>query len=441
MRRFPVLALVLLAGCPGEEANPPTTAVEASSETPFLKGHVDWQGHPAMHLAWPHLFEDGLNQALPSKKLTWDHRFQQSVYVEHLRQSRKDGIRILVAAAYAAERAFTRAQAFQLLHDQLDAVEAFVAKHADEFAIAKTPEEARAILTTTDKTVVVHSIEGGRLVLDTAADVKHWSDRGVVLITLIHLWDDEFGGAAIVPGAEGMFLNPVGLWKQAFAPGKRGLTEHGRLTIARLAKRGILVDLSHMTPLSIDDSLSVCENHGIPPVVTHGAMSTIRNVEMSFTPQQILRVYKLGGAFSIPSSAHSLDPIEPSVPVPADLKKGTIDAFRFHHEQIQAYVFSQAPAILGHPVGNETDAVRLSVGWSSDWNGFLKHTRPYAEADGKSFADKIEYDEIGLAHPGMLGQYFQRLQDSGMDLQSFERSVEQFLRVWTLAREKMETIP
>ena len=401
-----------------------------------LEGHVDWQGHPAMHLAWP-FFRPGLTEDVDAS-LTWKHQFQQTVYAPQLRAS---GIRIFATAAMAAERAENEEQARELILDQIEYVERFVTANAEDFALARTPEEARWLLENTDRIVIVHSIEGGRKILSSARDARFWAEQGVALITLIHLLDDELGASALDQGALSAAINPRGYLRRLLHPkAHRGLTARGKEAIVELAREGILVDLTHMSPDSVEDALAVCRAHGIAPVVTHGTFSPVRRSERSFTPEQVLEVYRLGGAFSIPLNANSLDPDEPSVEVPGTVVPGTISSFRFHHETLQRWIVDHAALALEDPSIRtasdltEDQRTRLSVGWASDWNGWTDHTRPYPAGSLPAGTGELEIDRVGLAHPGLLPQHWQRLRESGMDLDPLERSVEQFLRVWEQAR-------
>ncbi len=416
---------------------PGRAAPRPATRGPEVRGHIDWQAHPAMHIPFKVLGE-GLTED-PPENLSWRHQFRQTLYAPHLRAS---GVRIFVAAAVAAEATRKREKALALIEDQLDFVEDFVARDP-AFAMARTPAEARRLLRETNKIVVVHSIEGARWVLDSPADAERWRRRGVAVITLIHLRDDEFGGAGLNPGVIGALTNLKGASRNLLHPNRsRGLTDHGRDAIRWLADAGILVDLTHMTSEAVDDSLAHMRAHGIPPVVTHGCFAPIRAGERGFTPRQVLEIYRLGGTFSLPIAGGSLDPRRPTIAVPRDLRRGTLDSFAFHHQTLQNFLRAHAGHVLGQPGrtwAHLTDAerTRLALGWASDWNGFLNHSKPTAtkrevrraerRGDGD---DYLDVDVLGLAHPGLLPQYFQRLEEAGLDLDPMLRSAERFLQLW-----------
>lgn len=113
-------------------------------------------------------------------------------------------------AAMAAEKARNPEQARRLIDSQFAYVEEWVVDNADRYAVAKAPAEVRYLLTETNKTVVFHSIEGGHHLLSGPDDAAYWAERGVALITLMHLRDDELGGSAILDKGVGTLINRAG---------------------------------------------------------------------------------------------------------------------------------------------------------------------------------------------------------------------------------------
>lgn len=423
--RAHALLLALLAGLQPVRAQSSPTP---EGQPPPLRGYVDWQAHPAMHVAFP-WFRRTLGEEA-QRRPHWRHMLRQALYPSQLLASE---VRLMGAAAYVPEGTNDRAKAWRSVLAQLEWVERLVARYPDRLALARSPEEARRHLAS-GKQVLFHSIEGGHLILDGPEDAAFWARRGVALITLVHLRDDEHGEAAVGPGLTGVLVNPCGALRRLVQPGRRGgLTARGKAAILELARAGIMLDLTHMSPASVEDALAVCRAHGIPPVVTHGSFSLVRDTERAFTPEQVLEVYRLGGAFALPLSGQACDPIRPSIPVPPRLARGTLHAFGFHHRALQELLHGRAAEVLG-PGARLDDAARtrLAVGWASDWNGFVNHSRP--DPDRPKAARTLELDRIGLAHSGLLPQHWRRLGEAGYDLDPLQRSLEQVLQVWERAR-------
>lgn len=392
-----------------------------------VRGHIDWQGHPAMHLTWG-FFDPGLTDAVPRRR-TWRHQFKQTVYTPWLDDS---GVRIFLTAAMAAERARDPVQARQLILDELAYVEAFAAANPG-YAVAHTPEAARQLLANTDLTVLVHSIEGGHLLLSGPEDARFWAEQGVALITVMHLRDDELGGAGINPGALGPIVNRAGARARRRGE-RRGLTDRGRAAVVELADAGILVDLSHMTPAAVDDALEVTAAHGIPPVITHGKLASIQDTERAISTEQLVEIYRQGGTFNLGLSGRMLDPVDATLPIPDDICWGTLESFAFHYGAVRDVLAAHTEDIFGPGAEDLDEAQRtaLSVGWSSDWNGWVSHSEPT-----KGCRDEVEplpIDTLGLAHPGLLPQHWQRLEERGTDLDPMLRSAERFLQLWEQVR-------
>lgn len=386
-----------------------------------------------MHIPWP-MFGRGLTDRALARR-TWRHQFRQTMSAEATLGS---GTRVVLAAAMAAERAHDPTQARRLILRQLRHLEAFIAANPERAALARTPAEARHLLATTDKVVFVHSIEGGHLLLEQPGDAGFWAQRGVALITLIHLRDEENGGSALLPGRLGPLVNPAGARSQRDGE-RRGLTGTGRRNLRQLHDAGILVDLSHMTSEALDDALDVAQRHDIPPVITHAALDAVRPDGRGLRDDQLLRIYELGGVFSLGLSAVDIvagpdRALPEGGPCP-----GTVEAWAWQHQHVQRLIEDNAGALLGRPDATwaelgDADRTRLATGWSSDWNGWVSHSRPVVGTCREARPDDVELDHRGLAHPGLLPQHWARVAEQGVDLDSMHRSAERFLQLWETAR-------
>jgi len=409
--------------------HPALLLTAALSAEPEVRGHIDWQAHPAMHIPWK-VYGPGLTDKAP--KESHKHAFSQTVSADALAGS---GVRIFSAAAMAAEKATSPEQARALVLEQLAYVEDFVAQHPDRFVLARSPGEARRALVETDKVVVVHAIEGGRMLLSGPEDARFWAEQGVSLVTLIHLLDDELGGSASNPGFIGWMLNRDAARKRRKGQ-PRGLTERGKAAIVELHEAGILVDLTHMSPESIEDALAVTAAHGIPPVVTHGKLWDIHATERGFSRAQVVEIYRQGGVFNLVLSGTSLAAVDPSVPVPDNLCEGSIDSFAWHWNVLQDIVHDGIPTIFSMEADSpltEAQQTALATGWASDWNGGIGHTRPRYGRRGctrRPAEPALPFDTVGLAHPGHLPDHWQRLEEQGIDLDPMLRSAERFLQLW-----------
>jgi Zn-dependent dipeptidase, microsomal dipeptidase homolog len=104
------------------------------------------------------------------------------------------------------------------------------------------------------------SIEGAHALDGDPANVEVVADAGFRMMSPSHFFDNAFGGSAhgIVKG---------------------GLTEAGREMVERMEKRGMLVDVAHASPATIDDVLAMATR---PVVASHtglrGTCDNARNL-------------------------------------------------------------------------------------------------------------------------------------------------------------------
>ena len=156
----------------------------------------------------------------------------------------------------------------------------WVDAHADRFALVKNPKEARTVIAA-GKTAIVLSIEGAWGNFETEDDYRSWiEDRGVAIVTPIHLTPDELGKTGLMTVVISLanstfdFLESVwstnGRCLKTFCKSMGGFTQLGEATIERLMKRGVWIDLSHMTESEISTSIQKFKAAGNPPgLVTH----------------------------------------------------------------------------------------------------------------------------------------------------------------------------
>jgi hypothetical protein len=318
--------------------------------------------------------------------------------------------------------------------------------------VARSPEEVRRLVHETDKTIVIHSIEGGKRLLDGPEDAQFWADQGIAFITLIHLMDDEFGGAAVLPDWTTRLINYQVTLKKSLRIGReRGLSDKGRQAIQWLTDAGIMTDLTHMSDSSREDALSYMEEHRIPPLVTHDMFKPIHNHPRGILPDDIVRIYRLGGMVSLPVSGASCVAHDPWPEYAERLAKqehycpGSIDSYKFSYQMLQEFVESKVVelAFPGHndfASLSESEKVELAIGFQSDFNGWLNHHRPrYGDEGCWEIDPETEYETVeleGMPHPGLLPSHWRLLEKEGVDLQPIRRASEKFLQMWEELRKR-----
>jgi microsomal dipeptidase-like Zn-dependent dipeptidase len=406
---------------------------------------MDMQIHPTMNHPFP-FFGNGLSWlGKKEPKLSHKHMLNNVIYADYLKQN--SGARVLVNGAMAAEVAFTRKQAKRLILKQIKAVNNFAQKHSEHFVVAKTPAEVRYYVNHTNKTVFIHSIEGARKLIRSQADADFWAKQGVAFITLIHLFDDEYGAAAIKPIPLRQMVNPRGVLRGHFHADKRRLTELGKKAIKWIHRAGMLVDLTHMSHYTIEDSLEFMQKNDIPPLVTHGVFRPIQNYDGGFTREQILKIYKMNGLFSLPISGEPTSGFNPEKEFEmlinhANHCEGSIDSYKLTFNSLRSFLNNNVEEVFplkkSYDELSEEQKTKLSIGWQSDFNGWLNHSRPRFGSEGcyalPNENDVLLVDRVGLAHPGLMPQFWQILKREGLHIESLKRASERFLQIWQSVR-------
>src|SRR5688572_4712943 len=262
---------------------------------------MDLQIHPTMHIAHP-IFDPGLtyfDQKNPPE-LTYKHKFKNVNYANYWEDNK--GARIFVIGFMTKESIRNRQKARRVILEQMKYVEEFVQQHSDKFAIARSPSEVRKLVTQTQKTIIVYSIEGAKALVGSEEDALFWADKGVAFVTLMHMLDSELGGAAIRPGIIFSIINLKGSLR---SKKKRGLIELGRNAIIWLANAGIMTDISHMSDSARADALDLMEEKGIPLISTHDMFKPIQNMQRGISEEDVIRIYKGHGFMSLPLSGIS----------------------------------------------------------------------------------------------------------------------------------------
>jgi microsomal dipeptidase-like Zn-dependent dipeptidase len=275
---------------------------------------VDLHAHYPMHL------QPDAEQRTHEKLLTWVRRRWQarlvslislianyqgpgdtpSVTVERMREG-DVGVALSVLYAPLDEMdlgqpygAPPRSGYFPDVLAQLQVVEDHVASRGEEVAVAHSPAELDALIDQ-GRLALVHCVEGGFHLGDTEQAVREHvrtlAQRGVAYVTIAHLfWREVATNAPALP-----FL-PDKLYNLVFPQPQQGLTRLGRAAVEAMAAEGILIDITHMSQRSIDDTFALLDARGehTPVIATHMACR-FGNLGYCFNDETIAKVAQRGG--------------------------------------------------------------------------------------------------------------------------------------------------
>jgi microsomal dipeptidase-like Zn-dependent dipeptidase len=366
------------------------------------------------------------------------------------------------------------------------------------FRIVESASQARAAIESGKMAVVlgieVDSLFGCKVGECDEAHVREQLDKyhglGVRHIFPVHVFDNAFGGAALYNGLftvgnkklngdffevedcsrlgfEGISYdaNLDDLLDQALAlfsvgavPGypstegghcnTRSLTPLGEFLIREMMDRKLIIDVDHMSALTLDRVLEIAESEGYPVAAGHTGFLEISGgqgrSEAQKSLQQVERIRALGGL--VAPILHQGDVEEvPGHEVPNDCKESS-------KAWAQAYLYA-VDAMGG-------EAVPLG----SDLNGFIHMPAPRFGDDGCKGEDPqqaaqgnpviypfsahglpgtferlrtgdrvFDYNTDGFANVGMLPDFIEDLKMVGLsdaDLEPLFRSAEAYVRMW-----------
>ncbi|HLT31106.1 MAG TPA: membrane dipeptidase [Myxococcaceae bacterium] len=325
-----------------------------------MTGHPHARSGGGTYEAWPH------SQSL----------VHQQMHITQIRRAYLGGLRLMVASvtdnqliaealwhnnlsANSQHEYDSAVRQLKFIHEQADA-------NADWMAIVKTPEEARAAIHD-NKLAIVLAVEMDSL--DGQQLQTLYDDYGVRVVTPIHLADSHaFGGAAVygdlfnvnskyltgayfsveadpnltsklgrvsVPYQHPYFVEPLPVpiaedceFGYRPCPETPGLSSipwhHGvknkkglhTLGISRLMRKGMIIDISHMSERSVDQMLVYADKRDFPLIASHGGIrpdGAIAGSERSLKRSQAQILAQKGGVIGFGTEGQ-LEPQRLSLP-------------------------------------------------------------------------------------------------------------------------------
>ena len=187
---------------------------------------------------------------------------------------------------------------------QLERVERHLAeRHPDSVAVVRTPAEIDTALAR-GRLALVHCVEGGFTLGATpesvADSVRTLAARGVAYITLAHLvWRHVATNAPCWPLISERRYNAL------FPQPPVGLTELGRTAIRTMVAEGVLVDLTHMSDRSLDDTFTLLDEldpgRSVPVLASHAAYR-FGHLSYNLDEGTVRRIAERGGVIGLISS-------------------------------------------------------------------------------------------------------------------------------------------
>ena len=165
-------------------------------------------------------------------------------------------------------------KAFEKCDGLLDEILQDIEKNKAWCGLARTEEDAIRLKAQGKKAFFL-GIENGYGIGNDIRNVKHYADRGVVYITLSHLYD-----------------NAICHSSTHSADTTLGLTPFGREVVREMNLSGILVDVSHCSSGTFWDCI---RDSQVPIICSHSGAKSVFNHDRNLTDDQLRALSRKGG--------------------------------------------------------------------------------------------------------------------------------------------------
>lgn len=340
----------------------------------------------------------------------WSYRFSEKMAVEAVQKSE---LKLIVVSLYANPMFTFPGSAREATWEEIKQTEELIARYPDVFALATTSLQARRIIAA-GKIALVYHLEAGEWAMRTPEDVAALYRAGVRAVNPVHLYDSWIG-ASDLQGSERFIINPPGYGHSRVVGDHRenryGLTEDGKNLLRTLVQYGYLIDISHMSRVSIRDTAAMPELRHLPLFNSH-----MPNLPETGDNERTVDAE----AFAILSSRGGLLGLVPTVatPVGKDPFPGKC------HGTIEIYARTFALAV--------ERGKGMPIAMASDFNGGIGHLRPAYGPEGCYPAEqaKTEFDREGLRDAGLLPGMIEAMRAQGVDPEPMYAASERFLQMW-----------
>lgn len=266
---------------------------------------------------------------------------------------------------------------------QIELVEHAVAGHPGVARIARDPEAVEEALDA-GEIALVHAVEGGFHLGATPAEIERnvgrLARRGVVYVTPAHLfWRGVATNANAIP-----FL-PDRLYDLLFPQPDEGLSELGRALVSALVGEGLLVDLTHMSCRSLDDTFALLDEldpgREKPVFASHGAFR-FGDEHYNLDTATIERIAARDGVVGLIMATRKLTDGLP-LRRPGDLAE-SVEVLARHVDRIAAITGSHRHTAIGTDLDGFIKPTLAGIDTASDLARLEQALRDrYGDADGE----------------------------------------------------------
>jgi membrane dipeptidase len=241
--------------------------------------------------------------------------------------------------------------------EQIELTRRMIAKYPQDLALALTADDVTRAFR--DRRIAsLLGIEGGHAIENSLGALRAYHDLGVRYMTLTHNVTLDWADAA------------------GDAPRHGGLTRFGEEVVREMNRLGMLVDLSHVTPETMDDALRVAE---APVIFSHSSARALTDVPRNVPDDILARLKANGGVVMVTFVAAFVSPeiARASMPAYAEFKRrsaGVTDAAEVERIMREEFAKVKAPKATLAQVADHVEHVRKvagvdHVGLGGDYDG------------------------------------------------------------------------
>ena len=169
------------------------------------------------------------------------------------------------------------ADAVQATFEQIDVVHRIDAAYPDTFALALTADDVVRIHKS-GRIASLIGMEGGHSINNSLGTLRQLYAAGARYMTLTHSAHNDWADSATED------------------PKHNGLTAFGKLVIGEMNRLGMLVDLSHVSPKTMHDTLDVT---AAPVIFSHSSARAVTNHARNVPDDVLQRIKQNGGVVMV----------------------------------------------------------------------------------------------------------------------------------------------
>lgn len=267
-----LLALPLSAASPELKATPePEAALEARvrrilTEVPLIDGHND--------LPWA--LREKVGNRLETIDLRQDHSQGEKALQTDLPRLKQGGVGAQFWSVYVPVE-LEKDAAVTAVFEQIDVVHRLCERYPESLELALTAADVERIHHS-GKVASLIGIEGGHSIHDSLAVLRQAFRAGARYMTLTHWKNTAWADSA------------------TDAPQHDGLTEFGREVVREMNRLGMQVDLSHVSPATMNEAL---ETAVAPVIFSHSSTSALTKHPRNVPNEVLKRLSANGGVVMV----------------------------------------------------------------------------------------------------------------------------------------------